>query len=53
MVSRTRLYGSANSIPFQRLTMTSDDVPRPSVKRPGAASAIAATLWANSAGPLV
>ena len=33
--------------------MTSDEVPRPSVKRPGAASAMAATLWASSAGPRV
>ncbi len=40
-------------MPFQRSTMTLDDVPMPKANRPGAASAIAATLWAMSAGPRV
>ncbi len=33
--------------------MASDDVPTPHTNRPGAASAMAATLWANVAGPRV
>jgi hypothetical protein len=44
MVSRTRLYGSVKGTPFHFETITSDDVPRPNVNRPGAASAMAATL---------
>ena len=40
-------------MPFQRSTMTSDEVPSPNTKRPGAASAIVATLMASVAGPLV
>ena len=52
-MSRVFLYGSSNGMPFQRSTMTSDDVPMPNAKRPGAASAIAATLIAISAGPRV
>ena len=40
-------------MPFQRSTMTSDDVPMPKAKRPGAASAMAATLMAMRPGPRV
>ena len=53
MVSRTRLYGSVNGTPFHLDTITSEEVPSPKVKCPGAASARAATLWASSAGPRV
>jgi hypothetical protein len=38
---------------FQASTITSDDVPRPRAKRPGAASAMVATLMAMSPGPRV
>ena len=34
-MSRTRLYGSTNGTPFQRSTMTFDDVPMPIANRPG------------------
>ena len=40
-------------MPFQRSTITLDEVPTPSTNRPGAASASAAADWANSAGPRV
>ena len=40
-------------MPFQRSTITSLDVPRPSTKRPSAAWAIEPTLWARQAGPRV
>jgi len=40
-------------MPFQRSTMTSDDVPSPNAKRPGAAWHIAATDWASVAAPRV
>ena len=39
--------------PFQRSTITSDEVPSPNTKRPGAASAIVATHIASVAGPRV
>jgi hypothetical protein len=52
-MSRTFLYGSSNGMPFQRSTMTFDDEPMPMAKRPGAASAIEATLWAKHAGARV
>ena len=39
-MSRTFLYGSTNGTPFQRSTITFDDVPMPIANRPGAASAI-------------
>ena len=39
-MSRTFLYGLTNGTPFQRSTITFDDVPMPSANRPGAASAI-------------
>ena len=51
--SRTRLYGSTNGTPFQRSTITFDDEPTPKAKRPGAASAMAATDWAMHAGARV
>ena len=35
IVSRTRWYGLSNGMPFHRSTITSDDVPMPSAKRPG------------------
>ena len=34
-MSRTCLYGSTNGMPFQRSTITFDDVPMPNAKRPG------------------
>src|SRR5437660_1207043 len=40
-------------MPFQRSTITSEDVPMPKTKRPGAASAMAATLMAMRPGPRV
>jgi len=40
-------------MPFQRSTMTSDEVPMPKANRPGAASAMLATLMAISPGPRV
>ena len=52
-MSRVRLYGSSNGMPFQRSTMTFDDVPIPSANRPGAASASEPTHWASVAGPRV
>ena len=52
-VSRVRLYGSVNSSPFHRSTITSLEVPMPSAKRPGAAWASEPTHWANVAGPRV
>ena len=47
------LVGLGEGTSFHRDTMTSEDVPSPNVKRPGAASAMAATLWASRAGPRV
>jgi hypothetical protein len=52
-VSRTRLYGSSKGMPFQRSTMTLDEVPTPSANRPGAAAASVAALIAKVAGPRV
>ena len=52
-MSRIRLYGSTNGTPFQRSTITFDEVPMPKAKRPGAASARLATLWAMHAGARV
>ena len=52
-VSRTFVSGRSNGIPFQRSTITFDEVPTPSAKRPGAASAIVAALIASRPGPLV
>ena len=47
-VSRTRLYGSTNGMPFHPSTMTFDDAPMPATKRPGAAAAKLAIDWASS-----
>ena len=52
-MSRTFLYGSSNGTPFQRSTITLLDDPIPMANRPGAASAIEATLWAMQAGARV
>ena len=52
-MSRTFLYGSSNGTPFQRSTITLLDEPMPMANRPGAASAIDATLWAKHAGARV
>ena len=52
-MSLFRLYGSTKGMPFHRSTMTSEDVPMPKWKRPGAASASVATHIASVAGPLV
>ncbi len=52
-MSRTFLYGSSNGTPFQRSTITLLDEPMPMAKRPGAASAIDATLCAKQAGARV
>ena len=51
--SRTFLYGSTNGTPFHRSTMTLLLEPMPMAKRPGAASARDATLWAKQAGERV
>ena len=51
--SRTFLYGSTNGIPFHFSTITLLLEPIPIAKRPGAASAILATLWAKHAGERV
>ena len=51
--SRTFLYGSSNGTPFHRSTITLLDEPIPIANRPGAASAIDATLWAIHAGARV
>ncbi len=40
-------------MPFQRSTTGALEAPSPNVNRPGAASAMAATDWARSAGPRV
>ena len=53
IVSRTRWYGLSNGMPFQRSTITSDDVPMPSAKRPGAAWHIDATVDASVCAPRV
>ena len=52
-MSRTRWYGFTKGIEFHCSTITSDDVPMPSAKRPGAAEHIAATVWAIVAAPRV
>ena len=52
-VSRMRRYWFSKAIPFQLATITSEEAPSPQAKRPGAASAMEATLWARSAGPRV
>ena len=52
-MSRTFWYGCSNGMPFQRSTMTFDDVPMPNATRPGAASASDATHCASVAGPRV
>ncbi len=52
-MSRTRRYWFSKARPFQLATITCDEAPSPQAKRPGAASAMAATLWASSAGPRV
>ncbi len=51
--SRLRWYGCSCGTAFQSWTMTGEDAPMPSVKRPGAASASAAACIASSAGPRV
>ena len=51
--SRTRAYGFSKGMPFQRSTITFEDVPIPITKRLGAASARLAALIASSAGPRV
>jgi hypothetical protein len=53
MVSRTRWYGCSNAMPFQRSTMTFDDVPMPSANRPGAAWHALATVDASVCAPRV
>ena len=53
IVSRTRWYGLSNGMPFQRSTITFDDVPIPSAKRPGAAWHIDATVDASVCAPRV
>ena len=52
-VSRIFESGFSNGMPFQRSTITFDDAPRPSTKRPLEASASAATCWARIARPRV
>ena len=52
-VSRRRESGFSNVRSFQRSTITSDEAPRPSTKRPPLASASAAACWASTAGPRV
>ena len=52
-VSSTRFSGRSNGMPFQRSTITFDDAPRPSTKRPPLASASAAAVCASRAGPRV
>ena len=52
-MSRTRWYGLSNVMPFHRSTITSDDVPMPSAKRPGAAWHALATVDASVCAPRV
>ncbi len=52
-VSRTRRYWFSKARPFQSATITFDEAPSPQKKRPGAASAMEARLWARRAGPRV
>jgi hypothetical protein len=52
-VSRVRAYGCSKGSAFQWRTMGSDDAPRPTTKRPGAASQSAAMLIASVAAPRV
>ena len=52
-MSRTRWYGLSNDMPFQRSTITSDEVPIPSAKCPGAAWHIDATVDASVCAPRV
>ena len=49
----SRLSGRSNGISFQRSTITFDDEPSPSTKRPPEASASAAACWASTAVPRV
>ena len=51
--SRTRVSGFSKRPSFQRSTMTFDEDPIPSTKRPPEASASAAACWARMAGPRV
>jgi len=51
--SRTRAYGFSNGTPPHCSTMTDDPAPRPSTKRPGAASATPIALIANVNGARV
>ena len=53
IVSRSRVSGFSNGTSFQRSTITFDDEPRPSTKRPPLASASAAACWASTARPRV
>ena len=52
-MSRTRWYGLSNVKPFQRSTMTSEEVPIPRAKWPGAAWHIDATVDASVCAPRV
>ena len=52
-LSRTRVSGFSNVRWFQRSTITSDEEPIPSTKRPPLASASAAACCASTAGPRV
>ena len=48
-----RWNGCSNGMPFQSPTITGDDAPSPSTKRPGAAAASVAADIASRAGPRV
>ena len=52
-VSATRRNWFSKGSPFQLATITWEEAPSPQKKRPGAASAMEARLWASSAGPRV
>ena len=52
-VSRTLASGRSNGIPFQFSTITFDEAPSPSVKRPPERSASAAAVWVSTPGPRV
>ena len=51
--SRTLASGFSNVRPLKRSTITFEDAPSPSTKRPPLASCIAAAVWASTAGPRV
>ena len=51
--SRTRDSGFSKVRPLKRSTITFDDAPSPSTKRPPLASCIAPAVWASTAGPRV